>query len=152
MVLSTVPAIPDTIWATLTEDSATKRRLNTIAVDDLDMLLDSRNKELKRGGMFSLDICIKENVPKKSCLELLNRVYQRFVESGKVTRAERDRTALPFYQRSSEIVEFVLNKHRKNFKIVNQEDIACKHPAWKAYVADGDKVKLATEYSGLLKA
>lgn len=149
--LSKVPVAPDTIWSTLSEDPQTQKELRDIGFQDLDALLTLRHRELKTGGRFVFDLFTEHEHPRGSIFHLLNHAYQKQVDSGKITQEERDRTTLRFNQRDPEVLNTILEKHRENFRVVTNEYMPFRYPAWEQYESSKDVQAIAQEYSDWLK-
>lgn len=149
--LSRVPVAPDTIWPTFTKDPSIRSELKEIAIKDLDLLLSLRHKELKKGGMFMLDLLAAQDLPEKSCWSLLNTFLQGFVDSGRITQEERSRIVMKNYQRDEEVINTVLDRHMNNFRIRHYDTVASRYPAWDRYLEHRDSKKLAKEYVDWLK-
>ncbi|OMJ86792.1 hypothetical protein SteCoe_11648 [Stentor coeruleus] len=151
MPLSKMRVADDTIWPTFSEDPQVINELKETAIKDLDTLLTLRHAELKKGGRFCFDVLLECKVPKESPWKQLNEVVQSFVDSGRIKKEERDKLALRNFERNDEIINTVLSRHEKNFRVVVKERMTSRFPAWSEYEKDKDANKLAKNYTDWLK-
>ena len=151
MPLSKMRVADDTIWPTFSEDPEIKKELRETAIKDLDTLFTLRHAELKTGGRFCFDVLLECNVPKESVWKQLSEVVIDHFKSGIIKPEERAKIALRNFERNDSIINTVLDKHQKNFKVIVKEKVKSRFPAWHDYEKDKDARKLAKVYTDWMK-
>ena len=150
--LSKIRVADDNIWPTFSEDPEIKKEMRETAVKDLDSMLSLRHAELKHGGIFCFDTLLKGNVPEESAWKQLNQIVTEMVQSGRIKREERQKIAMRNYERDDDIIDSVLERHEKNFKVILKDNQAkSRFPAWNEYEKHKDPVRLGKEYAAWLK-